>query len=51
MRPDYAAKLAAAVVPHQEDDGSWWDYAMWDYHKPYGTSFAMMTLLRCRAAM
>jgi hypothetical protein len=20
---------------------------MWDYHKPYGTAFAVMTLLRC----
>ena len=30
----------------QEADGSWWDYAMWDYHKPYGTAFAVMTLLR-----
>jgi hypothetical protein len=20
---------------------------MWDYHKPYGTAFAIMTLLRC----
>jgi len=35
------------VVPHQEADGSWWDYAMWGYHKPYGTAFAVMTLLRC----
>jgi hypothetical protein len=47
-RSTFAAKLAAAVLPHQEDDGSWWDYAMWDYHKPYGTAFAVMTLLRCR---
>jgi hypothetical protein len=47
-RPPYAAKLAAAVVPHQEPDGSWWDYAMWDFHKPYGTAFAIMTLLRCK---
>jgi hypothetical protein len=47
-RPSYAAKLAAAILPHQEDDGSWWDYAMWDYHKPYGTAFAIMTLESCR---
>ena len=43
----YAPKLIAAVLPHQEPDGSWWDYAMWDFHKPYGTAFAIMTLLRC----
>lgn len=36
------------IIPHQEDDGSWWDFAMWDFHKPYGTAFAIMTLLRCQ---
>lgn len=46
-KADYAPKLIAAVLPHQEPDGSWWDYAMWDFHKPYGTAFAVMTLLRC----
>jgi hypothetical protein len=24
---------------------------MWDYHKPYGTAFAVMTLLRCQEAL
>jgi hypothetical protein len=43
----YAAKMTAVILPHQEPDGSWWDYPMWDYHKPYGTAFAIMTLLRC----
>jgi hypothetical protein len=45
----YGPLLANTIVPHQEPDGSWWDYAMWDYHKPYGTAFAVMTLLRCEA--
>ena len=45
---DYAKQLADTVLPHQEPDGSWWDYAMWDYHKPYGTAFALMSLQRCR---
>lgn len=44
----YGERLAQQVMPFQEPDGSWWDYAMWDYHKPYGTAFAIMTLLRCR---
>ena len=44
----YAPMLIAGVLPHQEPDGSWWDFAMWDFHKPYGTAFAVMTLLRCR---
>jgi hypothetical protein len=44
----YKAKLAACVLPHQEADGSWWDYRMWSYHGPYGTALALMTLLRTR---
>ena len=46
-RQHYARQIASGVAPHQEPDGSWWDFAMWDYHKPYGTAFAVMTLLRC----
>jgi hypothetical protein len=45
----YAPLIVASVLPHQDPDGSWWDYAMWDFHKPYGTAFAVMTLLRCEA--
>jgi hypothetical protein len=44
----YAPQLLQTILPHQEPDGSWWDYPMWDYHKPYGTAFAIMTLLRCK---
>jgi hypothetical protein len=47
----YAAHIRDFVIPHQEPDGSWWDFAMWDYHKPYGTAFAVMTLLRCQEAL
>jgi hypothetical protein len=36
------------VLPHQEPDGSWWDFHLYDYGKPWGTAFAVMTLLRCR---
>jgi hypothetical protein len=46
-REKYGAQLAETIVPHQEPDGSWWDYAMWDYHKPYGTAYSIMVLLRC----
>jgi hypothetical protein len=46
-REKYSPQLVAGVLPHQEADGSWWDYAMWDFHKPYGTAFAIMTLRRC----
>jgi hypothetical protein len=48
QKTDFGGKLAQqGILPFQESDGSWWDYAMWDYHKPYGTAFAIMTLLRC----
>jgi len=42
-----ARKLSDVIRSHQEPDGSWWDYPMWDYHKPYGTAFAIMTLVEC----
>ena len=45
---DYPEQLRACILPHQEPDGSWWDYKMWDYHKPYGTAFAVLSLRRCR---
>jgi len=45
---EYRERLAAQVMPFQEPDGSWFDYPMWDYHKPYGTAYAIMTLLRCQ---
>lgn len=47
-RAEFGAKLAdVGIVPFQEPDGSWWDFAMWDFHKPYGTAYAVMVLLRC----
>jgi len=42
-----AAELAAVVVPHQEADGSWWDYKLFSYHWAYGTALALMTLESC----
>ena len=44
----YKDRLAAILLPLQEKDGSWWDYPLYDYHQPYGTAFALMTLARCR---
>ena len=45
----YAPSVIAGVLPHQEPDGSWWDFPMWDFHKPYGTAFAIMTLMNCKS--
>ena len=43
----FQSHMAATVVPLQEANGSWWDYPMYDFHEPYGTAFALMTLVRC----
>jgi len=46
-RAEFQSHLAATLVPLQERDGSWWDYPLYDYHQPYGTSFAVMSLVCC----
>ena len=43
----YKSMLAKIMLDRQEKNGSWWDYPLYDYHQPYGTSFALMTLVRC----
>jgi hypothetical protein len=48
QKPHYAKVVSDGVLKYQEKDGSWWDFPMWDYHQPYGTAFAVMTLLRCK---
>jgi hypothetical protein len=40
--------MAHVMLPLQEKDGSWWDYPLYNYHQPYGTAFALMTLGRTR---
>lgn len=40
-------QLAHVIIRLQEKDGSWWDYPLYNYHQPYGTGFALMTLVRC----
>jgi hypothetical protein len=47
-RAPYRPLLARLMLDRQEKDGSWWDYPLYDYHQPYGTAFAIMTLHRCR---
>lgn len=46
-RPAFQRDLAGLILPLQEKDGSWWDFPFYDYHQPYGTAFALMTLRRC----
>ncbi|MEM9643357.1 MAG: hypothetical protein AAF989_00070 [Planctomycetota bacterium] len=44
----YKPLLATLMLDRQEKNGCWWDYPLYDYHRPYGTGFALMTLHRCR---
>jgi hypothetical protein len=39
-------RLAQAVLVCREPDGSFWDYPLYSYHKPYGTAFALIALQR-----
>ena len=48
QRQIFKDHMAATLLPIQETDGSWWDYPLYDYHQPYGTGLALMTMVRCR---
>ena len=38
--------LFEAVLYCRQPDGSFWDYPLYSYHKPYGTAFALIALTR-----
>ncbi|MAI73890.1 MAG: hypothetical protein CMM01_23735 [Rhodopirellula sp.] len=44
----YQQHLADRIIKRQEQDGSWFDYPLYSYHKPYGTAFALLTLEHCK---
>ena len=46
-RGPHQGHLARILLGLQEKDGSWWDYPLYDYHQPYGTAYALMSLGRC----
>ena len=48
QRAEHAASIASYLAPLQEPDGSWWDYQLYGYHKPYGTAMVLAALGRCR---
>ena len=43
-RARYAPLLEKAVNVCRQPDGSYWDYPLYSYHKPYGTAYALLTL-------
>jgi hypothetical protein len=50
QRPFYQDHLATLLLRLQGEDGTWWDFPLYDYHRQYGTAFALMTLKCCRHA-
>lgn len=50
LRAQWQHKLAKVMIDKQESDGSWWDYALYNYGHAYGSGYALTTLSRCRVA-
>ena len=50
-RPFYQDHLARILIGHQERDGSWFDFPLYNYHQQYGTAFALMSLQHSRKAV
>lgn len=48
VQKHFRGAIARVLADRQEKDGSWWDFPLYDYHKYYGTGFALMTLANCR---
>jgi len=46
----FQTHMAKLMLDRQEKDGSWWDYPFYNYHQPYGTAYALMTMQRCLPA-
>jgi hypothetical protein len=42
--------VAEAILKTRQPDGSFWDYPTYDYHKYYGTGYALIALSRCPPA-
>lgn len=51
IQPEYGHKLAEKVAAGQYDDGSFWDYPLYGYHKPYGTGYGVIILSNCKKAV
>jgi len=47
----YWKALVEAADVCREPDGSYWDYPLYSYHKPYGTAFALISLSGALKAM
>ena len=43
-RGELPAWIASSTIRWQDPDGSWFDFPLYGYHKPYGTALALLTL-------
>jgi len=43
----YWPKVVEFTLKSRQHDGSFWDYPTYNYHKFYGTGYALITLTRC----
>ena len=41
-RARHLEAMARRLVPLQEQDGSWWDYQIFNFHKAYGTGYVLV---------
>lgn len=46
-----APKLVEAVLVCRQPDGSFWDYPLYSFHKPYGTAYAVIALARAQRSL
>lgn len=46
-RAFYQDHLARILLDRQEQDGSWFDYPLYNYGHAYGTAYAVSTLMMC----
>lgn len=46
VRARLAPRLVEAVLVCRQPDGSFWDYPLYSFHKPYGTAYAVIALAR-----
>ena len=47
---EFVPFVAESVLKTRQPDGSFWDYPTYDYHKYYGTGYALIALSRCPPA-
>lgn len=50
-RARHSAFLTRSLLPLQQKDGSWWDYPLYNYHKAYGTGYALYALAQAREVL